>query len=204
MQTNLSNKTKQLPVINQGFFEYRLVVQPNKDVYNKVLHEKQVFNDAFGEKMVDRSLPAITLASFQAKEEMEETIIRYLNRICSKQTGFMVELNNYSGYPPHSIYLRVQNPQPFNQLAKELEVINNYIGSCACPPVQVTANPHIGIASSLNETIYRQALMNYGQKTFHEIFMVSELLLVRKNHEYDLEKSINIFRFKPADKTLYN
>ncbi len=118
--------------------------------------------------------------------------------------GFMVELNNYSGNPPHSIYLRVQNPQPFNQLVKALEVIDNYISSCACPPVQVTANPHIGIAKSLTETIYRQALLNYGQKTFHEIFMVNEVILVRKNHAYDQEKSINVFRLQQATKTLFN
>ena len=204
MQKNLFNRTKEMTAYTHGFHEYRLVVQPDKDVYNKVLAEKQVFNEAFGEKLVDRSLPAITIASFQAKEEMEETIIRYLNRICSMHTGFMVELNNYSGNPPHSIYLRVQNPQPFNQLVKALEVIDNYISSCACPPVQVTANPHIGIARSLTETIYRQALLNYGQKTFHEIFMVNEVILVRKNHEYDHEKSINVFRLQPADKTLYN
>ena len=203
MQKNLLNRTKEMRAYTQEFHEYRLVVQPDKDVYDKVLAEKQVFNEAFGEKLVDRSLPAITIASFQAKEEMEETIIRYLNRICSMQSGFMVELNNYSGNPPHSIYLRVQNPQPFNQLVKGLQVIDNYISSCACPPVQVTANPRIGIAKSLTETIYRQALMNYGQKTFHEIFMVNEVILVRKNHEYDQEKSINVFRLQPADKTLY-
>ncbi|MCY7421019.1 MAG: hypothetical protein LH478_04670 [Chitinophagaceae bacterium] len=204
MQTNILFKTNRGVANQSGFYEYRLVVQPNKEVYHKVLIEKQFFNDQFGEKMVDRSLPQIMLATFQAREEMEETIIRYLHRVCSQQKGFMVELNNYSGYPPHSIYLRVQNPQPFTELAKQFEVINNYIDSCACPPLHISLNPHIGIASSLNETIYRQALINYGQKTFHEIFMVNELLLVKKNHEYDQEKPVNIFRLKPVDKTLYN
>ncbi|MFN3930073.1 MAG: type VII toxin-antitoxin system MntA family adenylyltransferase antitoxin, partial [Thermoflexus sp.] len=50
---------------------------------------------------------------------MEETIIRYMHRICSRQHVFEVALNNYSGYPPHSIYLRVQDHHPFRQLVSQ-------------------------------------------------------------------------------------
>jgi 2'-5' RNA ligase len=129
---------------------------------------------------------------------MEETIIRYTQRVCSQQPSFEVELNNYSGFPPHTIYLRVQNPEPFKQLAKELKVVSNYINSCSCPPASLKTNPHLPIAGKLPESIYTKALTEYSKKSFHETFMVKELILLRRSHPYDTSKTIHVFHLQPA------
>jgi 2'-5' RNA ligase len=113
-------------------------------------------------------------------------------------------LNNYSGFPPHKIYLRVQNQQPFRQLAKELKAVSNYIDSCSCPPAKLVTNPHVTIAQRLPETVYLKALLDYGQKTFHETFMVNELVLLRRTSPYDACKCINIFPLQPSENTLLN
>ncbi|MGI8638200.1 MAG: 2'-5' RNA ligase family protein [Segetibacter sp.] len=89
-----------------------------------------------------------------------------------------------SGFPAHEIYLRVQNPTPFRQLVKELKVVSNYVSSCSCPPVKLIGNPHLSIARRLSETVYLKAIMDYSQKTFHETFMVNELVLLRRGSQY--------------------
>ena len=104
-----------------GLFEYLLVGHPDADVYNKVMEEKQLFSAEYGEKIAIKTKPHITVANFLASEAMEPTIIKWMQRICGAQQSFTVTLNNYSGFPPHTIFLRVQNPQPFSATGKAIK-----------------------------------------------------------------------------------
>jgi len=135
---------------------------------------------------------------------MEETLIRWIGRICSSRQSFSVSLNNYSGFPPHTVYLRVQNPKPFQHLASELRVIDNYVRSNACPPAHLIKTPHLTIARQLSETVYLKALMDYSQKTFHETFLVDELVLLRRGQQYETCKTVNVFRLQPQQNNLFN
>jgi 2'-5' RNA ligase len=135
---------------------------------------------------------------------MEETLTRWIQRICTQQQSFTVTLNNYSGFPPHTIYLRVQNEQPFQKLANDLKVLNAYVNSCACPPVRIITKPHVSIAGELPEDIYFKALTQYAHKSFHESFMVTELLLLKRKHQFEDGKKINVFGLSPETGPLYN
>jgi len=181
-----------------GLYEYLLVAPPDKEVYKKVMTEKQLFYEEYKEKIAIKTLPHITVAGFLASEDMEETIIRWIERICCKQQSFTVTLNNYSGFPPHTIYLRVQDATPFQQLAKELKVVDTYVGSCSCPPMRLISRPHVSIARRLPHEIYFKALTQYAHKSFCESFVVNELLLLRKKDQYDKCKTINVFGLQPV------
>lgn len=185
-------------------FEYLLVAHPDAAVNNKINQEKQNFYDQYGEKTAVKTKPHITIANFLAREPMEETIIRWIARICSSRQSFSVSLNNYSGFPPNTVYLRVQNPKPFQELAHELKVIDSYVRSNTCPPAHLIKNPHLTIAGTLPETVYQKALMDYSQKIFHETFAVDELVLLRRSHQYDTCKTVNVFRLQPQQNNLFN
>jgi 2'-5' RNA ligase len=176
-------------------FEYLLVAHPGKEVCEKVMAEKETFYEDFKEKIAIKTQPHITVANFYAKESMEDTIIRWMQKIFVNQQSFPVTLNNYGGFPPHTIYLRVQNATPFHQLTKELKVLNEYISSCSCPPMKLISRPHLSIARKLPEEIYFRALTQYARKSFHESFMVNELLLLKRRHQYDTCKKIYVFAF---------
>lgn len=188
----------------QELYEYLVVAHPDIDVFNKVMEEKKFFYDEYKEKVAIRTKPHITVANFLAKESMEDTIIRWIQRICSQQQSFTVTLNNYSGFPPHTIYLRVQNEQPFRQLTKDLNVVNTYISSCACPPMKIISKPHVSIARDLSEEVYFKALIQYAHKSFHESFSVNQLHLLKREHAYDAGKSINVFGLPPGENALFN
>lgn len=188
---------------DEHVYEYLLVVHPDSDVYNKIELEKDRFYDEFKEKIAIRTRPHITVANFLAKESMEETLIRWIQRICNLKEQFTVTLNNYSGFPPHTIYLRVQNEKPFQQLAKELNVVNTYVSSCSCPPMKLISKPYLSIAGKLSEEIYSKALIQYAHKSFHESFIVNELLLLRRENQFDEGKPINIFGLPPGN-NLFN
>ena len=187
-----------------GLFEYLLVGHPDAGVYNKVMEEKQLFSAEYGEEIAIKTKPHITVANFLASEAMEPTIIKWIQRICGTQQSFAVTLNNYSGFPPHTIYLRVQNPHPFQQLAKQLKTVDEFIRASACPPARLISRPHLSIARKLNEEVYNKAMADYAQKTFHESFMLEELLLLRRQHQFDACKTIQIFRLRPGDSNLFS
>ncbi|MEO9071180.1 MAG: 2'-5' RNA ligase family protein [Ginsengibacter sp.] len=184
--------------------KYLLVAHLDNEVSNKVMEEKQSFYDAYKEKEDINIKPHITVSSFLAKESMEDTLIRWIQRICGQQKSFMATLNNYSGFPPHTIYLRVQDEHPFQKLTLDLKVINTYISSCACPPMKIISKPYVSIARSLPEDIYFKALTQYAHKSFHESFEVNKLYLIKKEHPYDAGKSINVFGLPPDGNALLN
>jgi len=185
-------------------YEYLLVINPAKEVNEKLIAEKQMFFDDYKEKAAINTKPHITVASFVAKEGMENTIIRWMQRICSKQQSFAVTLNNYGGFPPDTIYLRIQNETPFRRLAKELGVVNAYINSSSCPPMLVTPRPHVSIADNLSEEIFFRALTQYAHKSFHESFLVNELLLLKRKDGYEVPKPIMVFALQPLVDELVN
>ena len=180
-----------------GLYEYMLVAQPDAAVNEKLLAEKQ---HLVNQRTVNNNNSAshIKVASFLASEPMEETIIRYMQRIISKQQSFEVALNNYSGYPPHTIYLRIQDPQPFKHLANELKAISSYVSSCSCPLPKFISHPHLLVAKQLPDNIYLQTLMDYSKKTFHETFMVDQLVLLRRNNKYETAKPVQVFKLQPV------
>ena len=190
-------------LIGQQLYEYLLVLHPDSEVYKKVELEKQSFYNEYSDEIAIKTTPHITVANFFARETMEETLIKWIQRICNQRERFTVTLNNYSGFPPHTIYLRVQNEKPFHQLVNQLKVVDTYISSCSCPPMRLISKPHLKIAQELSKEIYFKALTQYAHKSFHESFVVNELLLLRRENQFDSCKPINVFGLPPAN-TLFN
>jgi len=186
-------------IYGHELYEYTLVAHPDKMVQEKVMAEKEIFYKEYKNPASVETNPHIIVSVFFAKEAMEDTLIRWMQRICNQQQSFSVTLNNYSGFPPHTIYLRVQNENPFQKLTTHLKALNNYISSCACPPMQFIYKPHVSIAKNLPEDVYSKALIQYAHKSFHESFVVNELQLLKRKNEYDLCKTVNVFGLQPEE-----
>jgi hypothetical protein len=181
--------------------EYLLVIYPGGDLRDKLLDEQQQFSSDYGLPASLRNKPHITVAVFRAGEEVEDTLIRWIQRICNHQGSFDVMLNNYSGFPPHTIYLRVQDPLPFRQLMVQLEAIDDFIRSSGCPPVNLIRRPYLSIAGGLTEQIYNKAMPDYSRRTFNDSFRVDELVLLKRDHSFDACKTVNIFRLAKIEIT---
>ncbi len=178
--------------------EYLLVVNPQQNIWQQVMDEKVNFFNTYREIVAVKTKPHITVANFLAKEEMEPTMLKWMHNIISVKTAFNVVLNNYSGFPnANTIYLRVQDHQPFKQLAKELKVIDELVRDNGLPKAHLISNPHMTIARRLDESIYERAMMEYSKKDFHAEFTVNELILLKRTHQFDTCKQVNVFRLQP-------
>jgi hypothetical protein len=183
-------------VIQTQSCEYMVVAYPGEAACGKIMDVRKEFSDNY-KKKIDDSKPFITAASFLAKEDMEETLIRWMQRICGQQRSFAVTLNNYSGIPLHTLYLRVFDHQPFRQLANHLQVIDQYIRTNDCHEVKLTSRPYLPVARGLSEGLYERAIKDYSLKSFCETFRVNELVLLRRNNLNDSYKAITVFSFLP-------
>lgn len=204
MNRGLANQQLSLNQTGNSLWEYLLVVHPDKDVNEKVNVEKNYFCNVYGQKVVIKTRPHITLANFLAKEEMEATLIRWIQRVCDYQPKFEAALNNFSGFPPHTIYLRVQNPQPFTSLVKNLKVIEGYIQSNGCPPVTLITLPYMTIARRLPPEVFERAIKEYASRLFYEMLRVDHLVLIKRKHQSDECKTVNIFPLGSLHTNLFN
>jgi 2'-5' RNA ligase len=176
--------------------EYLLVANPEAGVGQLLMEEKAQFINSYRQK--DDELLHITVASFLAKEELEETLLRWMHKVISTHKSFKVALNNYSGFPnANTIYLRVQDHLPFKQLAKELKVIDELVRANGLPKAHLITNPHLTIARRIDAAVYEKAMMSYSKKEFHAEFEVKELLLLKRTHQFDSCKQVNVFRLLP-------
>jgi 2'-5' RNA ligase len=178
--------------------EYLLVMRPVGEVGQQVMQEKENFSARFGIPGDTGSGPEITIASFLAKEEMEETLLRWMHRIISTRNSFAVALNNFSCLPnANTIYLRIQDHQPFKALAKEFKVIDELVRSNGLPKAQLISHPHLVIAKRLEKSVYDKAMPEYSKKDFHAEFQVKEFLLLKRTNQFDAGKQVNVFRLLP-------
>ena len=183
--------------------EYTLVVLPSEYVNYKVMSEREIFYHNYEKALPVKAKPNISIANFFGRESMEETLFRWIQRVCSRQESFLLTLNNYGGFPPDTIYLRIQDPAPLYSFIKALKIIDDFLLSSLCPPLQSPGRLHLTLATRLPKEVYDKAIKEYAQKDFNESFMAAELVLLKKSHEMDSFKRVNVFAFSPAKQSSY-
>ena len=186
-----------------SLWEYMLLANPDETVNEKVMLEKKYFEDKYETEIATKTLPHITIANFLAKEILEDRIGRLLQNICNQQYSFTAALNNFSGFPTHAIFIRVQNPQPFKRLANGLQALDDLLQVNECPPLQISSRPHMTIARQLDEDIYNVAIKEYAEKDFYETFVVEKLVLLKRDSRYKKWQHVNYF-YLPPERNLFN
>ena len=181
--------------------EYLLVAYPDKKVMEKISAERVLFNETY--KLRPKALlkPHIVVTNFFASEGIETTLIRWLLRVCSQEQGFKLTLNNYSGYPTHTIFLRVQDAGPVQHFVAQLNTMKDFVQA---GPGGFFRRPHLPIASKLTTGLYEQALSDYSRKIFHESFAVQELVLLKRKDSYESLRTVQVFGLLPANNDLFN
>ena len=186
-----------------NLWEYMLLANSDEAVLQKIIAEKKYFEDRYETNIAVKTLPHIVIASFLAKEIIEDRICRLLQNVCNQNYSFTTALNNFSGLPPHAVFLRVQNIQPFKQLHNGLQALDNLLITNDCPPLKIVDNPHMSIARQLPEEIYNEAIKEYAQRDFHELITVDKLALLKRENRYGKWQHVNYF-YLPPERNLFN
>jgi hypothetical protein len=124
------------------------------------------------------SRPVLTIARFQAREEMEPTLLRWINRILSNQTGFRFAFNNYGSMPGKPLYWRIQDPEPFRKLATGFRVLEGWLQGNGCYGPELFAHPILPLLDELDGSIEREVLMAFSASLFYDVVELQELELL--------------------------
>ena len=184
-------------------WEYMLLANPDELVHEKLMEEKKYFEDKYQTGIDTKTLPHLTIANFLAKEILEDRISRLLQNICNQQFSFSVALNNFSGLPNDTVFIRVQNSQPFKRLSNGLQALDDLLQINGCTPLQLISKPYLAIAWQLQEDIYHAAIKEYAARDFHDQFVVDKLVLLKRDRAHKKWQHVNYF-YLPPEKNSYN
>jgi hypothetical protein len=196
MDHGLVNRIISTGILREEWQEYRLVIPADEPVSRQVKQLRMQWEQLYGESTVSDKPPCITLACFMAREEMEDMVMRWLNRICNIQHSFMVTLNNFSAVPPQTIYIRVQDSTPFIQLASQLRLLDDFSRPADGRKWRIFDKPFIKLGS-LPEHAEQQQWFTYTHQVFHAAFMARKILLVKR--ETNQWKTLSVFPFQRTD-----
>ncbi|MDD2793121.1 MAG: hypothetical protein PHD73_08075 [Sediminibacterium sp.] len=128
----------------------------------------------------------IELASFEAKEGMEETMIRWMHRIISTQPQFQLELVQWTDLHTGQAQMSIPDKTAFQQLARQLKVVSQYINSCDCAEMHFNIRPVTGL------------LKAHPDSDFQGIYTIRAFHLLKKNHDFDTSRSVSVFALRPG------
>jgi hypothetical protein len=176
---------------------YRLMAYPDMETGETIKAEQQYLSRQYATNIPEQPT-GILVAQFMAREDMEATLIRWMHRIISTQQSFNVSMQGFGALSSKQLYLRVQEQEPFQLLANSLQVVDQYIRSYDCPPAKRYTHPYLPLTNAVSDQVFHQVVEEYAVRKISLGFEVKELLLIRKQHEQDAGKQINVFRLQPA------
>jgi hypothetical protein len=166
---------------------YSLVLEPSGGLKERIVSEAESLLH------LNENDCQILLGNFFAREEMEETMIRWIQKICNLQGGFDVQLNNFGGKPPHSIFLRIQDPSPLNRIISQLKMVDQFIQASGLPPSQLFYSPQLVLAEKIPQHLFYAVLEEFAAKSFHENFTAEYFKLYKRSDHTGTSKLISSF-----------
>lgn len=176
---------------------YRLMAYPDMETALFIKAEQQYI-----QRKYQTTLPVqptgIVVAEFMAREDMEATLIRWMHRIISTQSSFQISIQGFGALSSRQLYLRVQEQQPFQQLANAMQVVDQYIRSYDCPPAKRFTHPYLPLTEAVPDQEFKKVVDEYAERKLDVSFEVKELLLIRNSQDAETGKQINLFRLQPG------
>jgi hypothetical protein len=155
----------------------------------------------FGAGVMKDVATPLLLASFEAREDMEDTLLRWLQRITGQQESFMIQFNNYGSKPDCSLYVRLQDPRQLRKLAESFRVLDNLIQSDQGGGLLLQYHPRIPMAESLDPAQEMAVLLDFSGRNFSAAMQVEELVLMRTDRSTG--KTVLVSRLALAPKGLH-
>jgi 2'-5' RNA ligase len=180
-------------LLREEWPEYRLVIPAEEPVSRQLKQLRKEWETAYGARSVSDKPPSITVACFEAREEMEDILIRWIQKICDHQTSFLVTLNNFSAIPPQVVYVRVQEEAPFQKIAAQLRTLEAFMKKDNGRKAKIFEKPFIKLGSFPKGTSQKD-WFHYSHQLFHAAFEARKLVLFRQ--EKGNWKMVSVFPFK--------
>jgi hypothetical protein len=172
--------------------EYRLVIPISTALQDRIQHLRKELYEKNKLSFPFQLKPSLTVATFHAYAHVEERLTDRLQQIALGLNPFKVEMQNFSAYPTHTIYIDVPTRQPFHEVVRELKAIRSLIKVPEHEP-HFIKEPHLLIAHKLKPFQFNKMWMECEHKQFTGRCIADNLLLLKKSHisnRYEVVKSM--------------
>lgn len=172
----MATKTIPIPPFPQA--EYLLVLSPEEHLQERIARVRQNLTEKTGIRTREGKA-YITLARWQAWDMMEERLLQRLRVLSMEQYPFQVQLEDFKGFPSHTVYVRVPTREPIVRLVAAIRKHKRLMRSMDADPY-FTSEPHLTLARGLTAGQYEQAIQVLGSRHFHASFVANAMLLLKR------------------------
>ena len=178
-------------------YEYLLVIEPHKELAEKILKIKEDFADAYKMEQARWGHPQIILANFVQYAMMEERLINRLRMVAMGATPFKTELRDFGSLPTHTIYINVVSKVPFHGLVKNIRHETQRLMKLNDDnKPYFVLDPHITVARKLQPWQYEKGWLEYSNKSFTGRFIADTMLLMKRPTGENRYKVVHRFKFQ--------
>ena len=162
-------------------FEYLLVIEPHKELTEKIIKIKQEFAEAYKMEQARWGQPQILLANFVQYAMMEERLVNRLRMVTMGATPFKTELRDFGSFPTHTIYINVVSKVPFQGLVKNIRHETQRLMKLNDDnKPYFNLEPHITIARKLQPWQYEKGWLEFSHRHFTGRFIADAMLLLKR------------------------
>ncbi len=174
--------------------EYKLVLQPHEELWNKIVQVKKDFAVKFDAPSAQWGKPQITIATFSQLLMMEERVCNRLKVIAMAMPAFKLELQDYGSHPTHSIHIQVETKTPLQMVVKHLKTAQSLLKTKEHKP-HFLDDFFIAVAWQLLPWQYEKAWAEFSHKHFKGRFIAKDMLLLRRPEGIKAYHPVQRFEF---------
>jgi len=162
-------------------YEYLLVLNPHRELWDKIVKVKQEFAEQYKSDHARWGKPHVTLVNFVQYGMMEERILNRLRTVAMAQPAFKVELKDFGSFPSHTIYINVTSKLPVQSLVKDIRQDTQRLMKLnEDNKPHFMLEPHLTIARKLQPWQYEKGWLEYSQKHFQGRFIADSMSLLKR------------------------
>ncbi len=160
--------------------KYRLVAKPDSASLQRIEEMRNHFRSLYP---LDGEYPEPELAFFSQRmpEASENLLVNWLEKLCANNNRFDIVLNNFSGIPPHLLYMRVQPTAGLLAFSTRLNAVMAQLGLYNSVNAPKPSTWKMNIISGLPDILFDKALQVFSKRELYFQMPVSRLELKRQS-----------------------
>ncbi len=170
-------KAFQLPGLH--IYEYLLVLNIPGELRERIEEQRSALTEKYCIEQPRAGRPNISLVRFSAMKMMEERIVQKLQLIATEEKPFVIDLQDYGGYPMHAIFIRIANQQRVLQFIKKLKQVRRLMKAAGEEPYFLQ-DQVIALAGRISKEKYVEAMKEYQYKKFNGKFVADSCILLKR------------------------
>jgi hypothetical protein len=174
--------------------EYRLVIPLPEAIQEKVLAVRKTLHERYKVKLPFELRPSLTVLRCHGFDKGEARLMEKLQHAALQTAPFKVELEDYAGYPSHTIYINVLTKSPFNDLCKELKKYKWLMQVPQHEPFFIN-EPHLIVAQRLKPKEFTTLWQECEHRQFSGRFFADAMLLLKRSELNQKYQVVRRFEF---------